>query len=603
MDLRTILIDHGIEDASKVNIDGEFDDLNKKITDLDQYLENAFYDGIIQETESRKIQLYINLLRDSNLKIQERYDQISNNDALEEGAVKSELFAAKANYDLLFSSLISTINYVIADNVATPDEAESVDNAYLNFMDASARLEKALEIAVDAIIGKRSSIAEQNARQYAEDLKGDIEKVTDDLDERLNAAEGYVDGSFRDGIITEAEAINIRSYLDSLRLKKTELDRQYDEIHNNYFLTGIAKTNLEQAKVAYDTQHDATIDAINEAISDMQATPEEAYRVRQAFVDLDSALAMLVDRLQKAVDALSQKRADEAERLAKEAANEYTDREVGVVDTILKNIAADNVITRSERIAVKDDITKITGVILGDDESMPTLAVIDASEKGEVYNSRKEALQVNIQPDHPDFEGLEEAYQDLAAYLNAMEPKPWDVVSEEDIEVDKVVWRNIWLNYYISVSVLRERISEYLKNATEEVKERVVVTEAEIKVMKERIELTVSNKIFEDRVVEVDEKIKEVEENITYKVEIISSNGNAFKNNQINTTLFAKVYHGSDDVTDELNASLFRWSRISDDPADDERWNQVHAGGQKSIDITSDDVKVRATFNCELLID
>lgn len=85
-----------------------------------------------------------------------------------------------------------------------------------------------------------------------------------------------------------------------------------------------------------------------------------------------------------------------------------------------------------------------------------------------------------------------------------------------------------------------------------------------------------------------------------YKVEIISSNGLIFKSGFINTTLEARVFQGTKDVTDVINASNFKWKRISNDTASDDAWNTANAGGVKFIHITTDDVRQRATFTCEV---
>lgn len=97
------------------------------------------------------------------------------------------------------------------------------------------------------------------------------------------------------------------------------------------------------------------------------------------------------------------------------------------------------------------------------------------------------------------------------------------------------------------------------------------------------------------------EAIRYADENTVHKVEIFSTGGLVFKNGQISTTLIARVYKGKGDITDQIDANYFRWTRISDDPAADEIWNAQHYGGAKQITITQDDVNVRATFNCTIL--
>lgn len=87
----------------------------------------------------------------------------------------------------------------------------------------------------------------------------------------------------------------------------------------------------------------------------------------------------------------------------------------------------------------------------------------------------------------------------------------------------------------------------------------------------------------------------------SYQVNIISTNGNIYKGENFSTTLIARVYHGPDDATDEIDANRFRWTRISDDTTGDSTWNTSHFGGSKQITVTQDDIKARATFQCTIL--
>ena len=86
-----------------------------------------------------------------------------------------------------------------------------------------------------------------------------------------------------------------------------------------------------------------------------------------------------------------------------------------------------------------------------------------------------------------------------------------------------------------------------------------------------------------------------------YSVLILSTEGDTFKNGVINTVLKARVYYGDKDITDELDANRFRWTRSSSDKVADQIWNAKYFGGVKEIQITTEDVHRRATFNCDLL--
>ena len=96
-------------------------------------------------------------------------------------------------------------------------------------------------------------------------------------------------------------------------------------------------------------------------------------------------------------------------------------------------------------------------------------------------------------------------------------------------------------------------------------------------------------------------RIDEIEEQKMYRLVISSSNGNIFKNGDISTVLSATVYSWDEDVTKSLDDNQFIWTRVSGDADADLIWNQKHAGGTKSITITNDDVRVRATFCCDLI--
>ena len=96
-------------------------------------------------------------------------------------------------------------------------------------------------------------------------------------------------------------------------------------------------------------------------------------------------------------------------------------------------------------------------------------------------------------------------------------------------------------------------------------------------------------------------RIDNIEEQKMYRLVISSSNGNIFKNGNISTVLTATVFSWDKDVTDELDDNQFIWTRVSSDTEADKAWNSAHFGGTKSIIITNDDVKARATFYCDLI--
>jgi hypothetical protein len=86
-------------------------------------------------------------------------------------------------------------------------------------------------------------------------------------------------------------------------------------------------------------------------------------------------------------------------------------------------------------------------------------------------------------------------------------------------------------------------------------------------------------------------------------VQIFSSNGNLFRDGQAYTTMSATVWKGDEDITSQLDASLFSWERTSGDAVADAAWNtSSKAIGKKIIEITPQDVVGRSVFACHVEI-
>lgn len=98
------------------------------------------------------------------------------------------------------------------------------------------------------------------------------------------------------------------------------------------------------------------------------------------------------------------------------------------------------------------------------------------------------------------------------------------------------------------------------------------------------------------------EALEEIENTKMYRVVVESDNGNMFKNNDISCTLSCYVYSWDDDITNDINATNFKWTRKSKNTADDEAWNARNSGGKKSVTLTPSDVFGRSVFYCTVTL-
>lgn len=90
-----------------------------------------------------------------------------------------------------------------------------------------------------------------------------------------------------------------------------------------------------------------------------------------------------------------------------------------------------------------------------------------------------------------------------------------------------------------------------------------------------------------------------------YLVVIESTNGDEFRIGQSKqTTLIAHVFQDNNDVTASLDASQFKWRRVSmidnPPPNNDAAWNNLYTTGYKTVTVDVDAVYSKATFFCDI---
>ena len=143
--------------------------------------------------------------------------------------------------------------------------------------------------------------------QLAQDL-ADMNEAIGVTAEAVDDLGDYVDGAFADGIITEAEAIAIQKYINTVNNSKNGILATYTTLYANAYLSGDPKTNLLNAKVTLMGSIDDLLTSINTAIADGKTTPTEKADVDTKFALFNSALSdfnTAVENANKAIqDAL-----------------------------------------------------------------------------------------------------------------------------------------------------------------------------------------------------------------------------------------------------------------------------------------------------------
>lgn len=322
-------------DDTKILIDADIAGVSGDVTTLNEYVDGTFKDGIIYESEAKKIQSYIQNLDLSKKQFDNRYSEIYNNSGLT-GQTKTDLATAKTDYNNKYTALIDSINNAISDGKSNQTEADDVNAKFTAYNGTVALLATLLEKAVDIIGKAKSDKALADAKSYADGLKVSIDQAISDVSGDVGDLNTYVDQSFRDGVISEAEAKKIQAIFKIIQESKSNLDNRYTPIYANTYLIGTPKTDLSQRKSDYDTAYNALVTAINDAIADGKTSPTESSNVDTKFTDYNTKLSSLVNSLEKAIDAIAKAKADEALN----GANEYTDGVKQGIDTRIESAEA-----------------------------------------------------------------------------------------------------------------------------------------------------------------------------------------------------------------------------------------------------------------------
>lgn len=300
----------------KTLVNKDINDINKKINDMTTDIGSVVVDGVIDEAEAMILANNIIELNKEKADIDARYNNVYNNPNLK-GTVKSNLKTRYDNFCLSHNSLIETINNVIEDNVATESEKVDLQTA---LDDYSSNL-SLLSVSFDEAF---KSISEAIANSVSEELRKELQGNINDVAESVQNLNTYIDGAFKDSVLTDSEKESIRTYLKTLATEKADIDNQYNTLYNNSDLLGTAKSNLKTSYDNYVAKYNILISTINTILTYTEITSANKTKLDNDFREHDRALATYSQRVNEAINAIAEKK--------KEDAKSYTDTQFNVLE-------------------------------------------------------------------------------------------------------------------------------------------------------------------------------------------------------------------------------------------------------------------------------
>lgn len=336
----------------------EANDAKQTVTNMKDFTDEAFKDGIVDRQEAAAIEKYLNSIKSIQKSVAESYSKVYGNPLLS-GTAKVELKTAYDGFNTATTELITAIDNAIADGVATSTEVALVDGRYDTFNTKYGDFIAYLNAANNFIQDKINTSAE-DAKKAAEEAKkaADAAKAAvDNVAGAVGDLNEYVDGAFKDGIIDISEAQSIERYINIVNNTKSEVKATFDKLYANTYLDGNAKTGLNSSYTALNTSITNLLNSINTAIADGKTTAAEKADVDAKYASFNTAYASFntaVETANKAIQDKLKTFADDAKALAESAK-----AEAEAAKQRLDKWAEDGVISPTEKQAIKDEIVRI----------------------------------------------------------------------------------------------------------------------------------------------------------------------------------------------------------------------------------------------------
>jgi hypothetical protein len=191
------------------------------VTSLNNYVDGAFKDGIIDETEASGIANYINIVNADKERIDGTYQTLYANAYLS-ATGKAALKTAHDDVAAKITALINAINNAIADNKVTAAESAAVDSAFSAFSTSNNAFSAAVETA-NAEIQKTLKSAADAAKTAADNAKA----TADNAQSVADAAKDRLDSWAADGVISPTEKQAIKDEIARIKGEKADIAAQY----------------------------------------------------------------------------------------------------------------------------------------------------------------------------------------------------------------------------------------------------------------------------------------------------------------------------------------------------------------------------------------
>lgn len=423
------------------------------------------------------------------------------------------------------------------------------------------------------------------ARKQLEGRKEDRDTFNENYNEYIknNIVSGIVD-ILSDGRVTADEKIQLKEKLDLLKkyndklghvigeagLKKPDFDTNYDKLKESLeVLTSIPSeetlqpTNLMNLARRYSNELDSGVKSMTEFFDEII---KKAEREVEKSVESELAAESLKNQLKEKVENLSRMLGN---------VRTYKNSERGKSDKNIENL----------------ETMSSTGTIKGIDKAYLSdyMSRINGEEKW--YETQADRLSI----------GKSEYLRRKEALDKIVNPMLTNDLLDDDSRVDKDEFVKKFREYYdardrLLGDIIKASESELLNLQDSLSKAIYLVNTKSEKSIEERNRIAEGNK----EINKINERLKELRDNVPYRINLVSSRGDKFRDGNVETTLTCRVFKGDTEITENIKPHNFRWTKRNSDGTEDVAWNRSKESVGSVVNITHEDVTNKAIFAVEV---
>ncbi|MGL4450742.1 MAG: phage tail protein [Sarcina sp.] len=244
-------------------------------------------------------------------------------------------------------------------------------------------------------ISDRTDKAKDDAIKYANDLKAATDKEINDVSTSITDLNTTMNTAFKDGIISESEAIAIKENLKRCDKEKLEADKQYNVLYADTSLIGTAKTNLLNAKNDYNSKYTDLTNYIKNVIADGKATTSEIANIDTKNTAYNTSNATLVQRVGEATKSIEDKKKQDAIN----SANNHTNSQITETNKkVTENKSSIDILKNQISLTVSQSQLEETKVQIGTDIDKSKNEAIDYTDT-EIKKANDRVAGIDIKID------------------------------------------------------------------------------------------------------------------------------------------------------------------------------------------------------------